>query len=129
MSFYLCLLFLLGFLVKIMAGSFFYIPTDSMYFTLLPSDNILVNKSIIGARIFNIWEATEEKEVEIHRLLGLGKVKRNDVLVFRYPYPHKNDNFSIHLQKCNVNRFGFTGRFHGNTERSLLLTYQRKDVF
>lgn len=58
-----------------MAGSFFYIPTDSMYFTSLPSDNILVNKSIIGARIFNIWEVAEEKEVEMHRLPGIGKVK------------------------------------------------------
>ena len=98
----------------------FRVPTDSMQPTLQPGDNILVNKSIMGARIFNIWDAAEEKEVEIHRLPGLGKVKRNDVLVFHYPYLHKNGNFSIHLLRCYMKRFFFTGRFHGNTERSLL---------
>ena len=82
----------------------FSIPTDSMQPTLLPGDNILVNKSIMGARIFDIWEAAEEKEVEIYRLPGLGKVKRNDVLVFHYPYPHKNDSLSMHLLKYYVKR-------------------------
>ena len=49
-------------------------------------------------------QAAEEKEVEIHRLPGLGKVKRNDVLVFHYPYPHKNDSLSMHLLKYYVKR-------------------------
>ena len=71
---------------------------------LQPGDNILVNKTIMGARIFNIWDAAEEKEVEIHRLPGLGKAKRNDVLVFHYPYPHSNDSVSMHLLKYYVKR-------------------------
>ena len=58
----------------------------------------------MGARIFNIWDAAEEKEVEIYRLPGIGKVKRNDVLVFHYPYPHKNDSLSMHLLKYYVKR-------------------------
>ena len=58
----------------------------------------------MGARIFDIWEAAEEKDVEIHRLPGLGKVKRNDVLVFHYPYPHSNDSLSMHLLKYYVKR-------------------------
>ena len=91
-------------LLQIAVLSFFRIPTDSMQPTLQPGDNILVNKSIMGARIFNIWEAAEEKEVEIHRLPGLGKVKRNDVLVFHYPYPHKSDSLSMHLLKYYVKR-------------------------
>ena len=82
----------------------FRIPTDSMHSTLLPGDNILVNKWVMGARIFNIWDAAEDKEVEIHRLPGLGKVKPNDVLVFHYPYPHKNDSLSMHLLKYYVKR-------------------------
>ena len=64
--------------------------------TLLPG----VNKSIMGARIFDIWEATEEKDMEIHRLPGLEKVKRNDVLVFYYTYLHSYDILSKYLQKC-----------------------------
>ena len=103
-SFYFCLLLFLGFVLKITFFVSFRIPTDSMQPTLQPGDNILVNKSIMGARIFNIWGAAEEKEVEIHRLPGLGKVKRNDVLVFHYPYPHKNDSLSMHLLKYYVKR-------------------------
>ena len=92
------------FLMHATAFCTFRIPTDSMQPTLLPGDNILVNKSIMGARIFNIWEAADEKEVEIYRLPGLGKVKRNDVLVFHYPYPRSNDSLSMHLLKYYVKR-------------------------
>ena len=103
--FYLCFLGSVGLLMQTIAIASFRIPTDSMQPTLQPGDNILVNKSIMGARIFNIWDAAEEKEVEIHRLPGIGKVKRNDVLVFHYPYPHKNDSLSMHLLKYYVKRF------------------------
>ena len=99
-----CLIELVGIILQITIFVSFHIPTDSMQPTLLPGDNILVNKCIMGARIFNIWEAAEEKEVEIHRLPGLRKVKRNDVLVFHYPYPHKNDSLSMHLLKYYVKR-------------------------
>ena len=102
--FSLCVFFSIGCFVLVTTIASFRIPTDSMQPTLQPGDNILVNKSIMGARIFNIWEAAEEKEVEIHRLLGLGKVKRNDLLVFHYPYPHKNDSLSMHLLKYYVKR-------------------------
>ena len=102
--FYLCFLGSVGLLMQTIAIASFRIPTDSMQPTLQPGDNILVNKSVMGARIFNIWDAAEEKEVEIHRLPGLGKVKRNDVLVFHYPYPHKNDSLSMHLLKYYVKR-------------------------
>jgi len=90
--------------LQIVLYASFRIPTDSMQPALQPGDNILVNKNIMGARIFDIWEAAEEKGVEIYRLPGLGKVKRNDVLVFHYPYPHKNDSLSMHLLKYYVKR-------------------------
>ena len=99
-----CVLAVVWILLQIVSFTSFRIPTDSMQPALHPGDNILVNKSIMGARIFNIWDAAEEKEVEMHRLPGLGKVKRNDVLVFHYPYPHKNDSLSMHLLKYYVKR-------------------------
>ena len=102
--FYFGLLFVVYFLLQLFVFVYFRIPTDSMQPTLQPGDNILVNKTIMGARIFNIWDAAEDKEVNIHRLPGLGKVKRNDVLVFHYPYPHKNDSLSMHLLKYYVKR-------------------------
>ena len=104
MLLFICVLSVIWWFLQIAYFATFRIPTDSMQPTLLPGDNILVNKSIMGARIFDIWEAAEEKEVEIHRLPGLGKVKRNDVLVFHYPYPHKNDSLSMHLLKYYVKR-------------------------
>ena len=104
-SFFIIVLVIIFFLLQqIMTFTSFRIPTGSMQPTLQPGDNILVNKSIMGAIIFNIWEAAEDKEVEIHRLPGLGKVKQNDVLVFHYPYTHKNDSLSMHLLKYYVKR-------------------------
>ena len=101
---YVCLLVGIGLVIQTTVISSFRIPTDSMQPTLQPGDNILVNKTIMGARIFNIWDAAEEKEVEIYRLPGMGRVKHNDVLVFHYPYPHKNDSLSMHLLKYYVKR-------------------------
>ena len=103
-AFYICVLLVTWLFVQVTSFTTFRIPTDSMHPALQPGDNILVNKWVMGARIFDIWEAAEEKEVEIHRLPGLGKVKRNDVLVFHYPYPRSNDSLSMHLLKYYVKR-------------------------
>lgn len=102
--FYLCLFAVVWGFLQVICFVAFQIPTDSMHPALQSGDNILVNKTIMGARIFNIWEAAEEKEVDIYRLPRLGKVKRNDILVFHYPYPHKNDSLSMHLLKYYVKR-------------------------
>ena len=104
LAFGICVLVLVWVLFQITCFTSFRIPTDSMQPTLQPGDNILVNKSIMGARIFNIWEAAEDKEIKIYRLPGIGKVKHNNVLVFHYPYPHKNDSLSMHLLKYYVKR-------------------------
>ena len=101
---FICVLIVIWWFIQITTFATFRIPTDSMQLTLQPGDNILVNKCIMGARIFDIWEAAEEKEVEIYRLPGLGKVKRNDVLVFHYPYPRSNDSLSMHLLRYYVKR-------------------------
>ena len=104
LTFYICILILVWFVLQTISFTSFRIPTDSMQPTLQPGDNILVNKCIMGARIFNIWEAVEDKEVDIYRLPGIGKVKRGDVLVFHYPYPHSNDSISMHMLKYYVKR-------------------------
>ena len=104
LAFGICVLVLVWVLFQITCFTSFRIPTDSMQPTLQPGDNILVNKSIMGARIFNIWEAAEDKEIKIYRLPGIGKVKHNNVLVLHYPYPHKNDSLSMHLLKYYVKR-------------------------
>ena len=56
---WMAILIVVRFLLQTTTFATFRVPTDSMQPTLLPGDNILVNKSIMGARIFDIWEATE----------------------------------------------------------------------
>ena len=99
LSFLGCVLVVIWLLLQTTSLTSFRIPTVSMQPTLQPGDNILVNKCIMGARIFDVWEAVEDKEVDIYRLPGIGKVKRGDVLVFHYPYLHSNDSISMHMLK------------------------------
>ena len=106
---FLCLkwLFVLSLLwpiLQITTFAHFTVPTGSMLPTLLPGDHILVNKWIMGGRIFNLHDAIEGKEVEIFRLPGLGKITRNDVLVFNYPYNHSQDSISMDIMSYYVKR-------------------------
>ena len=104
LAFGICVLALVWVLLQVTGFTSFRVPSPSMYPTLIPGDYILVNKWIMGARIFDIWESAEEKDVEIYRLPGVRNVKRNDVLVFHFPYPRSNDSISMHLLKYYVKR-------------------------
>ena len=104
LAFGVCVLAMVWVLVQVTSFTSFRVPSPSMYPTLVPGDYILVNKWLMGARIFDIWEAVEYKEVPIYRLPGIRKVKRNDVLVFHYPYPHRNDSLSMDMLLYYVKR-------------------------
>lgn len=71
---------------------------------LLSGDNILVNKWIMGGRIFDISDAARKKDIKIFRLPGFGKIKRNDVLVFNFPYPGRWDSLGLNLKTYYVKR-------------------------
>ena len=103
-AFVICVLAVVWVLVQVTSFTSFRVPSPSMYPTLVPGDYILVNKWLMGARIFDLWEAVEDKEVPIYRLPGIRKVKQNDVLVFHYPYPHKNDSLSMDMLLYYVKR-------------------------
>ena len=49
-------------LLQVTSIATFKIPSDSMEPALLAGDNILVNKWVMGGRIFNIWDALEGKK-------------------------------------------------------------------
>lgn len=91
-------------LLQVTTIATFRIPSDSMEPTLLAGDNILVNKWVMGGHIFNIWDAIDGKEVKISRLPALGKIKRNDVLVFNFPYPARWDSIGLNLMSYYVKR-------------------------
>lgn len=100
----LCGLAVFWIIIQITSFVSFKIPSDSMEPALLPGDNIVVNKWVMGGRIFDIWDASEKKDVKISRLPGLGKVKRNDVLVFNFPYPGHWDSLGLNLKTYYVKR-------------------------
>ncbi len=91
-------------LLQVTSIATFKIPTDSMEPALLAGDNILVNKWVMGARIFNIGDALERKEVNISRLPGLENIERNDIVVFNFPYPAQWDSIGLNLMSYYVKR-------------------------
>lgn len=100
-----CVLTLLWLLLQVTCIATFKIPSDSMEPALLAGDNILVNKCVMGGRLFNIGDALEDEEVNISRLPGWGKVKRNDVVVFNFPYLEQRwDSIAFRVMKYYVKR-------------------------
>ena len=99
-----CTLMLLWLLLQITTVVHFVVPTGSMEPTLIPGDRILVNKWVMGARVFDVWDSMEGKEVEIHRLPGYGKIERNDVIVFNFPPHHRGDSIGMDILAYYVKR-------------------------
>lgn len=79
----------------------FTIPTESMSPTLQPGDKVVVNKLIMGARIYtNLEFKTEGQLLESVRMKGLRQLKHNDIVVFNYPYHDWKLNFIINNMFC-----------------------------
>jgi signal peptidase I len=77
---------LLALVLRLFVFSSFKIPTPSMEPAIIPGDYILVNKLAYGARIPKNLKFMKGGEFETFRVKGFSKVKRNDVIVFNFPY-------------------------------------------
>ncbi len=77
---------LLVVLLRVFIISSFLIPSPSMEPEIIPGDYILINKLTYGARIAKNLHFMKGGKFETFRIKGLSKVKRNDVVVFNYPY-------------------------------------------
>ncbi len=54
--------------------------------TLLPGDRVLVDKTLVGARIYRDFHFDKEGiELKSWRTRGRRSIRRNDVAVFNYP--------------------------------------------
>lgn len=104
LCFILCVTMIVWLFFQITTFASFKIPSDSMEPALLPGDNIIVNKWVMGGRLFNIWDAAENKQINISRLPAFGKIKRNDILVFNFPYPDRWDSLGLNLKTYYVKR-------------------------
>lgn len=100
----ICGIGVLWLLIQIFCVTSFHIPSDSMEPNLLAGDAILVNKLEYGARLFDVMDAVQGKQVEINRLPGLGSVKRNDVVVFNIPCPKKWRRIEMDIMQYYVKR-------------------------
>lgn len=61
------------------------IPTNSMSPTLLGGDYIVASLQIPGHRIIDDGKSQDERK-QVHRLKGIRPIRKNDVVVFNYPY-------------------------------------------
>jgi signal peptidase I len=57
---------------------------------IIEGDYILVNKLVLGGRVYKNTHFMDGGKVETSRIKGFRKVRRNDVLVFNYPYTDWN---------------------------------------
>jgi len=99
--------------LKVFCFASFKVPSGSMEPTLKSGDHIVVNKLILGPRIFKDWKFYKSGNWEMKRLKGIRAIKRNEVLVFNLPSSN-NDwskiemDFNAHYVKRCVGISGDT---------------------
>ena len=71
--------------LKVFCFASFKAPSGSMEPTLKTGDYIMVNKMILGPRIFKDWKFLTNGNWEMKRLKGLRAIRRNEILVFNFP--------------------------------------------
>ena len=87
-AFGVCIAIIVFLMLQLFFVTSFKIPSDSMEPVLQDGDYILVDKCSRGARLFNVAASLEGEKVDIYRVPGWRKFKRNDVLVFNLSLIH-----------------------------------------
>ena len=79
----------------------FVIPTNSMCPTLQPGDRVIVDKTILGARIYkDLHFDPKGITLQSWRTRGRRPIRHNDILVFNYPHHDGHINFVINNVYC-----------------------------
>ena len=79
----------------------FVIPSDSMCPTLIPGDRVIVDKTIMGARIYSDFHfCPEGGELRCWRTKGTSGVKRDDIVIFNFPHHDWHISFVINNVFC-----------------------------
>lgn len=88
-------------LMRVCVFDYFTIPTNSMYPTLKPGDMVIVNKLLIGARIYTNFDfKTEGQPLESFRMKGIRSIQHNDIVVFNIPIHKDSICFVINHNMC-----------------------------
>lgn len=95
------LLYGLWLLLRAFLFDFFSIPTYSMYPTLKPGDEVIVNRLLMGARIYEDFHF-DKKGIELKswRTKGIRSIRHNDIVVFNFPHHDWKISFIINHVYC-----------------------------
>jgi signal peptidase I len=83
------LLFIIAILaitMKVFLFANFTVPSWSMEPAIMAGDQIIVNKLVLGPRMYENFGFLKGKETKLKRWKGYRKIRRNDILVFDYSY-------------------------------------------
>lgn len=100
-AFGLAVLWVLG---QVFCFASFSTPTRSMTPTIIPGDYVLVNKFVMGPRLFNIFDALDGEQVDIRRGPRFGELKSGDVVVFNHPYAERWDSLAMNIRLYYMKR-------------------------
>lgn len=98
--FFYCFVCIIAFLIfyiltRIFLFDVFPINTSSMEPTIRPGDKAIVNKSIIGARIYTDFSfSKKDYQLRCFRTRGLRSLQHNDIVVFNYPFNNGRIEFN-----------------------------------
>lgn len=83
-------------------ADWFVIPTSSMRPALIPGDRVIVNKLVVGARIYDEFDFGDGVPMKSHRTKGFRTIKPNDIVVFNFPINHytKEIEFKLNYVYC-----------------------------
>lgn len=88
-------------LMRVFVFDYFTIPTNSMYPTLKPGDKVVVNKLLMGARLYKKFDfSSHGQRLESFRLKGIRSIKHNDIVVFNIPIHDGKISFIINKNMC-----------------------------
>jgi len=101
---YIILALLLALLIRLFLFNFYVIPYDSMEPVIMSSDFILANKWTYGVRIFTGMKFDRNSDPPMKHVLGFRSIRRNDVVVFNFPYRYGWDTIRMNLETIFVKR-------------------------
>lgn len=88
-------------LLRCLVFDYFTIPTSSMCPTLEPGDKVIVNKLLMGARIYiDLHFDPAGQELESWRTKGMRPLRHNDIVVFNFPHHDWHISFVINNVFC-----------------------------
>ena len=86
---------------RVLVADQFIIPTWSMSPTLVAGDRVVVNKLIMGARLYTDFDFKQNgQELKSIRMKGLRGLRHNDIVVFNYPQVGGRIAFKINYVYC-----------------------------